>query len=333
MKTLTRACLIGTLCLAATAATAQFGFISLDVTRTVLTQDPDLVLSVNVRNPGSTKSLGGWNNKKGVHLVVADIGRLECIPVPKSTGKPLQILEGGYALVNTGDPFKDWPKMQNVRGNIGVVIPLDDGENGDRFARMWVKLKHGQRVETHWLFGGHVKKQNIEADEVFSFHVLSVRDGNGNIQPWHLFPDGRTNYDSIVETLNRYGSGITPGSELAEGRDAYYRRDSDQRSPKNDRVITNRDDVSGPCLVMTSQVRRCVMIQWYRLDGSEGPQTTEIIEVGKRVIVHAPEGCGQYTMYDRFREEDDWVKILNKGQDERFAPLTRPRYAPFGGAR
>lgn len=302
-----------------------FGFAAFNASRTVITQDPDLVLSINVRAKGTTRSLAGINNKKGVHCVVPDVGRLELIPVPASKGKPLEIVGGGFTSKNTGD-FKSWPKLIDIDGNIGCAIDLEDGRNGDRFLRMYVLVKKGRRVEHHWLFGGTAKEKNLEAGTVFSFHVLSLRDGDGNLRPWHLHADGRVNYDSIIETLDQYGSGLTPGYELAEGRE----KTSSANNPSGRRILPARtESTQPPTLAFSSAVKRYVMVQWLDAADAEGPQDKLVVLPSQTVELAVRQGYPTFDVYCRFKESEDWVRVLSNGVERSFPTPTRRRLMPF----
>lgn len=334
------------LLLIALAAIALFGvapahaqggvFGSLDITETIETLDPDILISVNWRPDGSQRALAGVNSHKPVDRIVADLGRLELVPRPKA-GRPIQIIGGAYSLKNTGDPLKDWTSFGDVVDGIGAIVRLAECGNGDKALGMWVRVKNGRREEVRWLFGRKVKYSARNFDDLFSFHVLSVRDGNGNFNPWHILPNGQIDYESIIATCLRYGSGIRPAIELSEGR---YGRNGNgapngvNGNGMNGHSYPNGNGANGspdaPVFVITSPVARAVRILWYNPDGSDGPVDEVNVEPGKESTVKVRPGFPTYDVYDRVGNESDWTRVLNRGKEEPFPTLTSGvRRMPF----
>lgn len=310
------------------AQVQAFPFVSLNVTRTVKTMDPDIVMSVNWKGEGTTRSLGGWNNKNGLKIVTADYGRLELIPIPVAKA-PVQFIEGGYSFNNQGDPMK-WSRMYLVGQNLGVKIPLDEGENGDRFMAMWVRLKNGKRTEFHWLFGGTAKKSDLNASDLFSHHILSVRDGEGNLLYPYRHRDGRVNHRALVRVALRYGSGLVPGFVLDEEEDVDDRDDPpmavkpDGSQPKQEEV-----DVTSAGMVFTSPSLRYIYVQWLNADGSDGPQDEVTLEPGKSVFVKARAQYKSFDLYDRPSPSDDWLRVKSNGQNISFPTPVGRRQMSF----
>jgi hypothetical protein len=297
----------------APAEAGIFGFFSFDINRTLITADPDILMSVNVRpKGGSRRSLVGFNDHKGVHCLVADLDVMELVPVVGVKRKPLEIIKGGYTTFNTGD-YKDWTPLKMVNGNKAATVDLEQIGNGDQFLRMWLLVKNGNREEIHWPFGGTAKEHNLDSSGLFSFHVLSIRDGEGNLFPRFLKKNGQTDYDEVLQVLKEYGSGVTPSILLKASREKEPAV-GDQSGP------SSSTPNNGPCLILQASRHRYVMVQWYKPDGTDGQRDQVVVDTNQPATVAVPAGHPTYDLYERESEDKDWNPIKpgnGNGSDEK----------------
>ncbi len=301
---------------------AQVGlFASADVSYEVQTQDPDFVIQANVRVNGTKRNLMGGNSHSGGKKIVADLGRLELVPRCKGT-IPMQILDGAWSLRNDGDPMKDWEHFKHVDDGLGAVIDLENSGNGDRGASMWIRVKNGNRKELRWLFIRRVRKSPLNAPDLFPFHILSIRDGEGNILPQFLRPNGQIDFDSIVRILIDYGTGMTPGYVLGGGGGRPSNGGGGGETPVSDH----------PIMIFTSPIRRYVRVQWYKdAEGEgEGPTDDFLLEPDKEYTLDVRTEFPFYQVYDRVDQKGDWNAVTSGGKQQVFRTFVRGiRKMPF----